>query len=186
MQKALHSHVPVGTEAFWILEQRQSSRWAGQRWVLGATRWGVLPCRILFRYPRRLWIGSRRQGTEEGGVGSWIVTLWSERESQPACQSGSVPSCCHVSACQSARQVGKRCETGRLCTEASRAKPRTKWWCWPSAGRRPTPKQIDGRDVSLGFSITHGFAHPVAAVAAVSREHRHGPGLDRRKVFLGS
>lgn len=69
VQNAPHSHVPVGTDAFWILEQRQSSRWAGQRWVLGATRWGVLPCRILFRYPRRLRIGSRRQGTE-GGVGS--------------------------------------------------------------------------------------------------------------------
>lgn len=33
---------------------------------------------------------------------------------------------------------------------------------------RPTPKQFDGHDVSLRFSNTHGFAHPVAAAAAMS------------------
>lgn len=43
----------------------------------------------------------------------------------------------------------------------------TKWWCQPSSGRPPTPKQFDGHDVSLRFSITHGFTHPVAAVVAV-------------------
>lgn len=31
----------------------------------------------------------------------------------------------------------------------------------------PTPKQFDGHDVSLRFSNVHGFAYPVAAVAAM-------------------
>lgn len=46
-QKAPHSHVPVGTDAFWILEQRQSSRWAGQdgSWVpLGGVFYHVGSC----------------------------------------------------------------------------------------------------------------------------------------------
>jgi hypothetical protein len=77
-----HSHDPVGTDdGFWVLEQRQSSKWAGQYGVVVPLEWGVLPCRISFRYPRRLRIGSRRQGRGRG----WFVDCDSSvkaRESQ--------------------------------------------------------------------------------------------------------
>lgn len=95
--------------------------------------------------------GSGAVGRAEGGVGSWIVTLLSERQSQPACQSGGAPNCGHVSQPSS----GQKMRDG-FFAELSE----------PQGGAGPAPKRFDGHDVSLRFSITHGFAHPVAAVAA--------------------
>lgn len=140
-----------------ILEQRQSSRWAGQdgSWVpLGGEFYHVGSC-----FDTREGSGSGAVGRAEGGVSSSIVTLLSERESQPACQSVNWVAL-QLLSCQVSRRVGKR-------REMLNFQSHTKWWCQPSSGRPPTPKQFDGHDVSLRFSITHGFTHPVAAVVAV-------------------
>lgn len=155
-----HSHVAVGTDAFWILEQRQSSRWAGQygSWVpLGGVFYHVGSC-----FDTREGSGSGAVGRAEGGVSSSIVTLSSERESQLACQSVNW-GCAPVTVMSSQPSRGEKTRDGSSLSSQSH----TKWWCQPSSGRPPTPKQFDGHDVSLRFSITHGFTYPVAAVVAV-------------------
>lgn len=69
------------------------------------------------------------------------------------------------------------------CAGACRA---TSWRWLPGSGRRPTPKQFDGHDVSLRFSITHGSAHPVAAVAAVVATIVMGQGWTGEKFSWGA
>lgn len=88
-----------------ILEQRQSSRWAAQdgSWVpLGGVFYHVGSC-----FDTREGSGSGAVGRAEGGVSSSIVTLLSERKSQPACQSVNW-SCAAITVISSQPSSGKR------------------------------------------------------------------------------
>lgn len=139
--------------------------------------WGVLPCRIWFPYPREFRIGSRRQGRgQRAGFGlldrdSSVIELG--RES--VCLS--VRLCSTVVAVMSCHQLEKGCEEVGgtwLCSHSQRI-PRH--WAFP------TPKQFDGHDVSLRFSIIHGLAHPVAATAATATGHSSWARVERAKTF---
>lgn len=79
------------------------------RWVLGATGWGVLPCRILFRYPRRLRIGSRRQGR---GRGQFVDCDSFVRARESACLSKCQLGCASVTVMSSQLSSGKKTRNG--------------------------------------------------------------------------
>ena len=124
-------------------------------------------CRILFRYPRRLRIGSRRQGR---GRGRSVDCDSCVRATESACLSVGVV--LQLRSCQSTVEWEKDAR-----------------WLFadlPQSGAGPAPKQFDGHDVSLRFSITHGFAHPVAVAAAMPTTIVMGQGWRGENFFWGS